>query len=333
MISEFAAEIVTDTVGLEALEPEWWELWRRMPTATPFQSPAWLIPWWRRFHPGALSTAAVRHRRRLVALAPCYIENAELRRLLPIGMSISDYLDVLIDPAFAAPAAAAIASAMSRTDGWDRWELEELAPAAAARGLPVPPGCRCESFEQSSCPVLVLRAGVDAVDSLLSSSQRRHLKLARNRATRRGEMEMRRVGEYEIGAFLAELCRLHTKRWAGRSEDGVLADSRVAAFHRESMPLLHDAGMAQLYLALLDATPVAAVYGMSHCSRIYLYLTGFDPEYAFESPGRMLLAHVVEEALRTGMQEVHFLRGREPYKLEWRPEERTNLKRSFVRYG
>ncbi len=39
---------------LDALRREWRLLWQRCPTATPFQSPDWLIPWWRRYGDGRL---------------------------------------------------------------------------------------------------------------------------------------------------------------------------------------------------------------------------------------------------------------------------------------
>lgn len=34
---------------LEQLAPEWMSLWETDPQATPFQNPAWLIPWWHSF--------------------------------------------------------------------------------------------------------------------------------------------------------------------------------------------------------------------------------------------------------------------------------------------
>ena len=46
MSPALVAALVEDEAGLEALAPEWWELWRRCPAATPFQSRAWLLPWW-----------------------------------------------------------------------------------------------------------------------------------------------------------------------------------------------------------------------------------------------------------------------------------------------
>src|SRR5690606_6903365 len=64
---------VHDGGTLSQLAPEWWELWRRAPTATPFQSPAWLLAWWQAFAPGQLFTIAVRNSRGLAALAPFYL--------------------------------------------------------------------------------------------------------------------------------------------------------------------------------------------------------------------------------------------------------------------
>ena len=123
---------------LEAIEPVWWELWRRARMATPFQSPAWLIPWWRHFPPGELTTAAAWRDGRLIGLAPFYREDGALgRRLLPLGISVSDYLDVLLDDG-EIEAGAALVAALGREPAWDSLECEELAPDAAA--IPSPAG-------------------------------------------------------------------------------------------------------------------------------------------------------------------------------------------------
>src|SRR5215207_3689869 len=144
MKAALATETVGDAASFAAVEPEWWALWRRAPYATPFQSPAWLIPWWRHFHPGELFVVAVRRGGRLVGLAPFYIEDGVLgRRLLPVGISLSDYLDVLLDPEHQEESGQALVDHFVRErERWDEWSLEELAPHAAALALPVPPGCQ-----------------------------------------------------------------------------------------------------------------------------------------------------------------------------------------------
>ncbi|MFL5199961.1 MAG: GNAT family N-acetyltransferase, partial [Microvirga sp.] len=313
----------------EAIEPAWWELWRRARTATPFQSPAWLIPWWRHFAPGELTTAAAWRGGRLIGLAPFYREDGALgRRLLPLGISVSDYLDVLLDDG-EAEAAAALVAALDREPAWDSLECEELSPDAAAISLPAPAGWVETIVAQSACPVLVFSS--PRLAEFLPGQTRRKLNLARNRAARRGGCRIERVkGEGLLDGF-AELVRLHALRWQARGDPGVLADARVAAFHRDALPRLDRAGCLRLYLLRFDGAAAAGFYGFQHRGRGFSYLTGFDPAFAFESPGALLLAHAVEAAITDGAGEFHFLRGREAYKYEWGAVDRWNRRRSFRR--
>lgn len=322
-------ETIAGRDALEALTPEWWALWRRVPGATPFGSPAWLIPWWRNFHPGELWTIAVRIEGVLVGLAPFYLENGSSgRRLLPVGISLSDFLDVLLDPACAQTAAVAlVAHIESRGALWDSWDLEELAPDADALALPVPDGCGEELSAQSACPVLVLDAGLDAIPQ----RKLRKLRMAGHRAERRGRAEIIRVDAERAGDFLEELARLHGARWRSRGEDGVLADDAVQRFHADAIAPLGRAGLLRLFLLRIDGVTAGAYYGFHHASRAYAYVGGFDPAFTFESPGTTLMGHAIAEALREGAQEFHFLRGQEAYKYEWGAIDRWNQRRSFRR--
>ena len=85
--------IIRTAEDLAALQPQWWELWRRS-AASPFLSPAWLLPWWQVFHPGELCSIALFEDGRLIVLAALYCDRG---RLLPVGIALSDYLDVLAD--------------------------------------------------------------------------------------------------------------------------------------------------------------------------------------------------------------------------------------------
>jgi CelD/BcsL family acetyltransferase involved in cellulose biosynthesis len=328
---DFEAEEIRSEAGLVRLAPEWEELWRRCPGATPFQSPAWLVPWWRHFHPGELFTVAVRRGRRLVGLAPFYLEDGALgRRLLPVGISLSDYHDVLLDPEVAEAAGAALVAHVAGLDGWDSWELEELAPGAAALALPVPRGCEETGAGQSACPVLILPDGLRAASDILSPQKRRKLAMARNRAERRGGVALEEAGPEDARDALELLFRLHKARWSERGEAGLI-NQRVEHFQREALPGLARAGLVRLYTLRIGGEPAASYYGFLHRDRAYGYLTGFDPAFSFESPSVTLLAHVIERAAAEGAREMHFLRGREPYKYEWGAIDRWNRRRSFRR--
>jgi CelD/BcsL family acetyltransferase involved in cellulose biosynthesis len=324
------AKLIRNGRDLAALEPEWWELWRRARTSTPFQSPAWLIPWWRHFHPGKLTTAAAWRGERLIGLAPFYREDgSNRRRLLPIGISISDHHDVLLDQELEQEAARRLVEAFEQEPSWDSLELEELTPGAAALSLPRPAGCEELLVDHSACPVLAL-SGAELA-RFVPKAKRANLNTARNRSARRGPVTIARAEGAAIPHALDHLIRLHSLRWDGRGEQGVLSDPRVVAFHRDAAPRLDTAGLLRLYTLALDGEVIAALYGLHQDGRAYSYLTGFDPAYGFESPGLILLAHVIEEALAEGASEFHFLRGREAYKYEWGAVDRMNRRRSFRR--
>src|SRR6476646_11673089 len=89
------AQTIDTAEALNAISAAWRDFWRRARAANIFQHPDWLIPWWRHFAPGELASIALWRGDNLVGLAPLYREEAT-RRLLPLGISLSDYLDVLI---------------------------------------------------------------------------------------------------------------------------------------------------------------------------------------------------------------------------------------------
>jgi len=93
--------VLTSDAALHALRPEWEALWRRAAAeTTPFQSPAWLLPWWRAFGTGRPRAAALRgDGGKLLGLLPLYLlEEGSETKLLPVGIGVSDYLDALLDP-------------------------------------------------------------------------------------------------------------------------------------------------------------------------------------------------------------------------------------------
>ncbi len=332
MTGDLHAETVSAPADCEALIPEWWQLWRVSPTATPFQSPAWLLPWWRAFAPGELRVITVRQSGRLVGLAPLYLERGACgRRLLPVGISLSDYVDILLDPDIAEAAATALCRHLASLADWDALELVDLLPGAAALRLPVPAACDEAQQRSSACPVLVLADPAGAQDHGIPPGKLRDVRQARHRAARRGEVVIIDGDRLNAHRMFSELVRLHRARWQAREEAGVLADPRVVGFHQEALPLLLEANLARLHALLIAGEVTAVYYGLLHRERAYAYLGGFDPAFSFESPGTILIGHAIAAAQRDGAREFDLLRGRESYKYSWGARDRWNVRRTFTR--
>lgn len=332
MTADITWQHIENPAALAELEAEWWALWARCPTATPFQSPAWLLPWWNAFAPGRLAVVTGRETQRLIAMAPLYLERSPFgTRLLPLGASITDHHDILLDPEFAAAACRGLPSYLVQNGaGWDIWEFSELAPDATALRLVVPSDCEDDVERSNACPVLPLPSD-GAIDSCVPSRKRRDARMARNRAKRRGNTEIAVADRTTALPMIDALICLHGARWQSRGEAGVVADPRVQRFHRAAIPRLLHAELLRLCELRIAGDTVGVYYGLQHRERAFAYLSGFDPRYAFESPGTILIEHAINWAIQNGAREFHFLRGHEAYKYQWGAVDRWNLRRTFRR--
>lgn len=128
---------------------------------------------------------------RLIALAPCYVEtSAGGRRILPIGISVSDYLDLLV--AADAPDALDITvnQIAKMEQAWDEWELTELAPDAAGLRFSCPDDWAEETGITVPYPMLALPSDLAGLRQVIPVRRRRSLTGARNRAARHGTVEI-----------------------------------------------------------------------------------------------------------------------------------------------
>ncbi|PBB66003.1 glycosyl transferase [Mesorhizobium sp. WSM4312] len=322
------SEIIDDPAQFETLAPHWWKLWEQSSSATPFQSPAWLVPWWRTFAPGGLAMVAVWRGGDLMALAPLYLEHGiDGSKLLPVGISLSDYLDILCVPGTEAPVLAAVVDKILSVE-WSQWILSDLPEGGVGFAITHPDLKAGRPVAHSACPVLAL-AGDETLTGSVPSRRRRQLRRARRAASRRGRTALSSA-RGDPQACLDHLIRLHDARWTGRG-GGVLAKVAVEEFHRRSLPLLDARGLVRCWLFAIDGRTVGAYYGFHDRGRAYAYLGGFDPAYSEESPGAILIGHAIAESIREGAREFDFLRGQEAYKYGWGAVDRWTMRRIWTR--
>ena len=334
MSAVLTVERITDLDPLALIELEWWTLWEHSQTATPFQSPARQLAWWEAFSPGQLRVLAIRNEDELTALVPLYLETGTLGpRLLPIGISLSDYTDVLAHPE-AAGMADEVVGQLCRWREWESWEMEPVPSGAALLQIPSPDDCTRLVTERETCPVLDLHQEcTDAgAHPAIPARQRRKLRMARHRIARSGaRIAVVTTNEWSSRLWIEALFRLHTLRWQARREPGVLADPRTRTFHDAALPYLVRRGIARLLALTIDGELAAVYYGFTRRHRAFAYLGGFDPRFSYYSPGTLLLGRAIEDALREGVREFHFLRGAEDYKYAWGATDRQTFRVVFKR--
>ncbi len=318
--------VLETDAALLALAPEWEALWQRVPDASPFSAPAWLLPWWRHFGTRSPRVAIQRTAGRLVGVLPLYrLDEHGIRKLLPIGAGTTDHLDALLEPSVAVGPLLQAALDHARRDEVDACDLIEVPPCSSLHGI-APVGWRVHWAAGQPCPVLTLPKTVAGLAEIVPGNTLRKLRMNRNRADRAGGFTIETAGPATVQALLSELVRLHQERWTVQGEPGAFADPAVVAFHRDAAPALLQAGALRLQTLHIGGVVAAACYTLlAGRGRILFYLSGFDAAHAFVSPGTLLLASMIEQAITEGRQEANFLRGREAYKYAWGGVDRCNM--------
>ena len=317
-------EQVTSGAGIVQLVPEWTALWQGVANATPFQSPEWLLSWWEWFGNSAPLVLTARDDGRLAGLLPLYrLEEPGSCKLLPFGIGLSDYLDALVHPNYSGLASTLLAS-VAEIAGCDECYVPDLPPFAALLAAACPPAFVEYRTAGEVCPILALPNDVESLREVVPRKTLRDLRQARRRAAASGRVAVARAEAATVKPFVNEFFRLHEARWRRVAGHGVCADPAVQSFHLTAAQRLLEAGTLRLYLLKVDDATVAAFYGFTAKRAAYAYLTGFDPDYATFSPGAQIVAHAIEESIREGAREFHFLRGGEAYKYAWGAVDRFN---------
>ncbi len=337
-------EVVSDPIAFAALRSDWDELVEASRVGI-FCAWEWLYPWSRRLgSTRELRIIAVRtHSGQLIGLAPLSIERRRVlgrtvRRLAFLGDARvgSEYLEVIARSGFEEAIACEVAGAIWRFHDWDVLDLldlpEESATIAAIRDEFSAGEFGMRTWQRSICPYQSFAPGETFEGYLRRTSRRENYLRRRRRLEAQPGYRIEREGDpARLALPLAEFFRLHALRWAGNS-DGI-AGAAVEAFHRDAVLLLAERSKVRLYTLKVDNRAVASVYGILHRGKFAFYQSGYDPEWRNQSVGLVLLGDSFRDCIESGCVEYDFLRGTEPYKLEWAAQRRRTVGLRIFRKG
>jgi CelD/BcsL family acetyltransferase involved in cellulose biosynthesis len=256
---------------------------------------------------------------RLLALLPL-VELAPGRLVLAGGADVSDYLDLLARRGHETDAWSALLEARAAERA--TWELHAVPGASptvtALPALAATVGLVATAEVEERCPVLALPQTWDAFLAALPKKHRHEL----TRKIRRFEREVpdgRIVWETTADGLERRLDDFFALHRASREGKAKFMDARMEAFFRRAIGALASTGGARLALLEGPAGPMASFVTLEWDGTVGLYNSGFAPAQAALSPGLVLLAHVVRDALERGRRRFDFLRGEERYKYEFGP--------------
>jgi CelD/BcsL family acetyltransferase involved in cellulose biosynthesis len=307
---------------LEAIgAPAWDGLVAASRLRSPFLSWAWQSEWARTFvGDRRLELRCVEDGGgNLLAILPLYETPSGSLELIG-GADVSDYLDLI--SVHGREEEAWMALLQSRTAERVEWELHavpETSPTVAA----LPPlaaacGLAASTTVEERCPVLILPSSWETYLARLSGKHRHELQRKMRRLERDApDAHVSYVSApSEVASRLGDFLALHRSSRVGKAR---FMDERMEQFFRAALAAFAERDAARLWFLDTASGPIAAFVTIEWDGTVGLYNSGFAPDRAALSPGVVLLAQLIRDAIGRGREKFDFLRGEERYKYEFEP--------------
>jgi len=298
-----------------SLAEAWEDLYGRVPTATPFHSPAW--------QRSILATSEAMHRMRLFTV----YDGNQLIAVLPLecrlgrilrssGAMLSDYLDPLIDPAYVLNCWPVILKGVRKLAPGRSVILENLRDDACAS--PSPAACAGDAGfalvdrTEHAVTRIALPGTWDQYLGSLDSHERKELKRKMKKAEQTGSARLEAC--CDPTTIVQEISNMFELI---RDNGGSKARKAKWLFPRHfaaSAPSLAASGRLVLYKLMIENHHAAGMVCLPTHDGQILWNTAFDPEMRQWSPGIVLFAMLIRHGIEQGHKTLDMLRGQYEYK-------------------
>lgn len=324
--------LYSDESGFAALRSEWNDLLRRSRFDTIFLTWEWQTTWWRCLGAlrGPLYLLALREAERLVGIAPLYFSQYDRRNTLHVVgcLEVADYLDLIVEEGQETAVYEAFLDWLAgpTAPGWEAVDLCNQ-PSRSLAYTVLPDLARARGWaarviQEDVCPVITLPTassesdfdGWEAYLATLDKKERHEIRRKLRRIEREApDAAVRFVrGLDGLDDHMNTFIELH--RLSRRDKDAFM-DEPMQRFFHEIAETLARQGWLQLSFLEVEGTPIASYLCFEYKNEVQVYNSGYDPQaYAQLSPGWVLLARLIQDAIRQGRARFDFLQGDEDYK-------------------
>ena len=116
--------------------------------------------------------------------------------------------------------------------------------------------------------------------------------------------------------------RLEASGWKQEEGTAIAADPAVHRFYTLLTERATERDWLRLLFLTVGGRRIAVSYGACYDGRLFLFKTGYDPEFHTCSPFKVLTYLATQDAYARGLREIDFLGDSEPWKQEWTPATR-----------
>lgn len=308
----------------EISETEWNTLLQHSGTNVPFLTYGYLKSWWEfkgggEWPDGELAIISAHTDGKLTGIAPLFTATHEgSQKLLFLGsIEISDYLDLIVETgaeeAFSNALLIFLKEQFPEVHEILLYNLPQASPSLALLEKAAQAnGWSMQSERAYHTPIISLAGDWEAYLAGVDKKQRHEIR----RKLRRAEESAESIGWYIVN---------EKEQLEGEIEeffDLMAFDEEKQRFltpvMREQMRSIikwaFDSDLLQLAFFTVQGKKAAAYLCLDYRERIWVYNSGFDPQFREYSPGWVLLAYLIRHAIQNGKRAFDFMRGDEEYK-------------------
>jgi len=279
-----------------------------------FVLPSWLQVWWQVFGSGAeLYLCTVRQREKIIGIAPLSIrdETASI-----IGSTdVCDYLDFVVALGMERDFFTVLLDDL-RQKGINHLDLRPLRPDSTvltdlvdtAKERKYDICCQLEDISLE----LDLPSSWDEYLAILTSKQRHEVNRKLRRLWEQGKVDYHIV---EDSATVHDVMDTFLELFSESREDkATFMTVQRESFFRSLAGTMAEARLLRLGILELDTLPVAMVMCFDYNDCVYLYNSGYNPDYSALSVGLLSKVLCIKDSIYRGRKRFDFLKGRESYK-------------------
>ena len=332
-------DLLTKFDELETIREEWNLLAGSDSRDGFFRTAVWAIPWLK--HIANMAEPFVVTVRdsgnTLIGLAPmCLITFKDLgfrlKTLTFAGREVvsGDFLDFAALPAHRPIVIQAVLDFIwAQRDSWDMLQLGELitddAMHSAAEAWGKKNKLLIRQQELRICPYIDLPSTFDDYLNALNKNMRYLIRRRKRDVLEKNNCSIQPCkSAAELKDGLSTLTKLHVARWRKVNQSGNLTKQGFEEFLNEVCTNLPTGCKCRLYILRHHEDTVGALLAFHFNDSALYYQAGWDPDSPISrfSPGVVLMAHAIEDAISQRLQYFEFLRGDETYKQKWTQKHR-----------
>jgi len=332
-------DLISTQDEFQALQEEWNALLEKSASHVPFLRHEYLTSWWStlgggEWDQGDLFILAERESQgELIGIAPFFHHQA---RIMLLGShEISDFLDVLAPPEHLEPFLERIFDYLE-SDSPHSWQVLDLYNLLASsptlpylKNLAGEKGWTHSQSRIHPAPHLQLPGSWEAYLNGLESRYRHEIE----RKLRRAESYFLPVDWHIVNSEdnLEEELQDFLELMANHQEKAAFLTETMASQMRSTVRQAHQAGWLQLAFLTVGDLKAAGYLNFDFNNRIWVYNSGINPLFENLSPGWVLLAFLIQDAIQAGRDVLDFMRGDEAYKYHLGGVDRDVVRVEIVR--